>query len=147
MGAKITYDTTSTPKLIRINTGITEIDVQVDIYSDGKEDWLARLDLAKYEFPLSTVGGESLTTTQAISPKFFLASGWAIKPHEADHELLIAGDLYSAVSPPEPLAVATSGNHTVTIIFNRSFDSITTVVETSGSIIQQGDEGLTASFI
>jgi hypothetical protein len=133
MAAKVTYDTTSSPKLIRVNDGVTEIDVQVDLYSDAKEDWVALDELAKFVIPFNTVGGEALSATQFITPKFFLASGWAIKPFEGDHELTITGDLFSAVSPPAPLVVATSGNFTVSVLFDRGVESITTIVETSGT--------------
>lgn len=89
MAAKLTYDTTSTPKLIRINDGIESIDVQVDLYSDGKEDWVASDELAKFDFPYRTIGGDPISATQSVTAKFFLASGWQIKPYEADHELVL----------------------------------------------------------
>jgi len=145
MANKITYDTTSTPKLIRINDGITEIDVQIDLYSDSKEDWLANLSLARYIFPFLTVGGEPLSATQFITGKYFLSSGWRIKPFEGDHELTITGDLFSASSPASPLVVATSGNFTVTVLFDRGVESITTIVTTSGT--GDTDLGMVVDFI
>lgn len=133
MAAKITYDTTSTPKLIRVNDGITELDVQIDLYSDAKEDWISDSYLAGFEFPFTTVGGEPLTATKSKGPAFFMSSGWRIKPFEGDHELQINGDLFSASVPPTPLNTATSGAFTVSVIFNRTFDSIVTVVTGTGS--------------
>lgn len=145
MAVKITYDTTSTPKLIRINDGITEIDVQVDLYSDSKEDWIADSELVKFDFPIGTVGGESLSATQSITPKFFLASGWRIKPFEGDHELTITGDLFSNSSPPTSLVTSTSGNFTVSVLFDRGVESITTVVSTSGAGGGGASSALTSS--
>jgi hypothetical protein len=144
MAAKVTWDTSS--KIIRVNNGITELDVQIDLYSDGKEDWLIDLTLSQFEFPFRTVGGDPLTATQSIGPKFFLKSPWVIKPYEGDHELLLTGDLYSNETPPSGLVIPTSGTYTVNVIFNRSFDAITTVVETSG-VVQPGTQGMVASFI
>ena len=53
--AKVTFDGPN--KLIIVNPGIVELDVQVDIYSDWKE-WAATGDNLKYPPALRTIGGD-----------------------------------------------------------------------------------------
>ena len=133
MAVKVTYDVTSTPKLIRVKDGITEIDVQIDLYSDSKEDWIASSDLIKFTFPFTVVGGEALTATKSKTPTYFLSPDWRIKPFEGDHELEVVGDLYSQSSPPEDLFITTSGAFTASVLLTRSFDAITTTLTGSGT--------------
>lgn len=154
MAVKVEWDTTN--KIIRVKDGITDIDIQVDFYSDGKEDWLVSEDLSKFEFPFRVVGGDDLAPGKIITPKYFLKAPWVIKPYEGNHELTMDGDLFSNESPPSGLTMATSGAYTATILFNRSFEAITTTVSTietvpSGVLVASGtgsiETGMTASFI
>ena len=80
-------------KTIKINSGITAIDFKVDIYSDGKEDWL---DTAynKYIFPVRAIGGNPVTGGKVIEPTFFLRNGWQIEPASEDHEVTISGNIF-----------------------------------------------------
>jgi hypothetical protein len=146
MGAKVTFDPVN--KFIIVGSGIVELDVRVDMYSDAKEDWLTNSTLQKFEFPFRPIGGDFITQDKIVTPRYFVASGWRIKPDERTHELLIVGDLFSDVVPPQPLAIATSGAFTVDIIFNRTFDALTNIVQTPVVIPSAVSfEGLIASFI
>lgn len=60
MGAKVTFNEVT--KIIEIDEapdvdGEVFIDVKTDLYSDGKEDWVANENLRKFQFPISAVGG------------------------------------------------------------------------------------------
>jgi hypothetical protein len=125
MAAKVTVDNVN--KLLIAKSGVTELDVQVDLYSDLKEDWLANANgELGYDFPFyESVGGNFLATGKILSPFFFLKTGWRIRPDEVDHELLLVGNLYSGEEPAEPLTTATVGAYTVMVIINRAFDSMT----------------------
>lgn len=52
--------------------------------------------------------------------------------------------MFSDNSPPEPLVTATSGNFTVLVSIDRSIDSVSTVVQTSGSTGGNGAVDVTA---
>ena len=74
---------------------VVDIDVKVDLYSDGKEDWVATEALRKVEFPLSAVGGNATVGSNKLGSTFFLASDWKIAPYESSHRLRINGNFYS----------------------------------------------------
>jgi hypothetical protein len=149
MAAKVIFDANN--KLILVGSGIRDLDVQIDIYSDAKEDWLVSSELIKFPFPLEGIGGDPITGEKFVTPRFFLASGWRIKPDEANHELLITGDLFSDLPrqglDAEPLHTTTSGSFTVAVVFNRTFDAFTTVVETSGTGVTTVGSALNATFV
>ncbi|MGW8177415.1 MAG: hypothetical protein ACWGQW_01245 [bacterium] len=75
--------------------GEVSLDVKQDIYSAGKEDWRTDSTLNKLNFPLSAVGGNPLPGSKALGSTFFLANDWKIRPYEADHRLLLDGNLYA----------------------------------------------------
>ena len=97
MGLKVTFNPID--HLIEVTTapvsGIVTLDFQVDVYSDGKEDWLTDLNLAKHQFPVRVVGGDPLPGGLALDATFFLAPPWKIYPYDADHELVINGNVFS----------------------------------------------------
>jgi hypothetical protein len=70
------------------------VDVQVDLYSDGKEDWVADETLRRLKFPIRAVGGDDTPEGQ-LGDTYFLASDWKIAPYEANQRLLLSGNLYS----------------------------------------------------
>ncbi|MDH3376164.1 MAG: hypothetical protein OEQ39_04240 [Gammaproteobacteria bacterium] len=74
--------------------GLSSLDAQIDIYSDLKEDWQSTPALQGLRFPLRSFG-DPKTPTQAIGPYMFVdnANGWRFQPYDADHELLILGNL------------------------------------------------------
>jgi hypothetical protein len=114
MAAKLTVDLDN--RHLIINSGVTELDVQVDLYSDLKEDWRLDAQKMKLEFPLRTIGGDPIGGALKAGAFFFLRNdlGWRIQPQEADHELTIVGNLYGE-DPDLPLFDPTEGPYTVTI--------------------------------
>lgn len=131
MAAKITIDPVN--KLIIVKDGVTELNVGVDLYSDMKEDWLADPELQKYEFPWRPLGGDPLGSGKFVGSKYFLKTGWRIRPYEAAHGLLVEGDLYSNEDPPEALFVPTLGGYTVGIVLQRAVESIAIQAESSAA--------------
>lgn len=71
---KVTFDGEN--RLIYINEGETEIDVEQDLYSDWKE-WASIRDNLKWVAAMRTVGGDA-TPTGALGATFFLINGWQI---------------------------------------------------------------------
>ena len=60
MTAKITFDAGNkiiVPTGPPSSDGIIALDAQVDLYSDGKEEWLVDSSLAKMKFPIEPIGG------------------------------------------------------------------------------------------
>lgn len=74
--------------------GVINIDIQVDIYSDGKEDWLASTDLNKMKFPVQAVGGQTVSAGQLGTTYLFINS-WKIKPYEGAHTFNLSGNAYT----------------------------------------------------
>ncbi len=114
----IIFDTSS--KLIILNnepdpsTNRITYDVQRDIYSYGKEQWLEQLELNKFYIPIRAVGGDPLPGEKVLGDTYFLRPDWKIKPYEGSHVLEVNGNLYSedGTSP----FVTTEGTYNVTII-------------------------------
>jgi hypothetical protein len=98
MGAKVTFNELT--KIIEIDEAPDVddeilIDVKVDLYSDGKEDWVANENLRKFRFPISTAGGNPLPGEKALGSTFFLNADWKVRPYNASHRLIINGNFYS----------------------------------------------------
>jgi hypothetical protein len=131
MAVKMTYDTTE--RLFILNTGVTEFDVIVDLYSDAKEDWLSDPLMNKFKFPLLAIGGQPIGGGQVVSPYIILQYGWKIRPYEGDHTLTVAGNLITddETSP----FVNVLGDYQVIIKSIVSSNSLTS----SGANISQAD--------
>ena len=125
MAAKATFDlSTLTIILDQVapdGDGKVEINVQVDLYSDAKETWLASTPYPGFEFPFTTIGGEDLGGSREAGDYYFLRTdlGWRIQPYEADHEVTLVGNLYPTVATDQ-LTVPVSGAYTVGVFFERS---------------------------
>ena len=89
MSGKVTF--LYNERIIQVNEGIEEIDVQQDIWSYAKEVWLTEPFANRFNFPLRVVGGDVTVGANRISPYFFLRHGWRLRPQEANHTLQIAG--------------------------------------------------------
>ena len=72
-------------------------DVKIDLYSDGKEDWIASGELNKFEFPVEPIGGQPLPGERELGSTFFLNYGWRIRPYEASHVFNVNGNLYTDI--------------------------------------------------
>jgi hypothetical protein len=139
MGAKVTFNEIT--KIIEIDLApdVNDevfIDVKTDLYSDGKEDWVANENLRKFQFPIAAVGGNPLPGEKALGSTFFLNSDWKIRPYNASHRLIINGNFYSA-DGTDPF-LDTIGTYTVRIM-----QQVSSLVD---STIQQLSEIEYASF-
>lgn len=134
MAANVTFDPDS--RLILVTKapigGVIPLDVRVDLYSDGKEDWKSDPTLNKLIFPFRTIGGDALGGALLAGAYFFLRNdlGWRIRPYESDHDLVIVGNLF-AEDPETPIFVPVLGDYTVTIRLVTS--SLTQLAETGVS--------------
>lgn len=101
MGNKVTFDPVT--KIIQVDEApvlvdgdwVVNLDIKVDLFSDGKEDWLADPTLSKLIFPLRSVGGDPLPGSKSLGSTFFLDSNWKIRPYEASHVFAVNGNFYS----------------------------------------------------
>lgn len=139
MAAKVNFDYTN--KLIIVteapdSSGWVEIDVKIDIYSDGKEDWRTDTDLNKFKFPVRGVGGDDLPGEKSLGSTFFLDYGWRIRPYEDDHVLSVNGNLYTTEG--ESPFTQTVGSYNVMVI-----NTVSSLVD---STVQQLAEIEYASF-
>jgi hypothetical protein len=99
MGVKVTFEPTT--KTIKFKSGVTSVDFRDDVFSDGKEDWLASADLRKYKFPVRSIGGNEVTGGKVIEPTFFLRYGWQMEPDDANHTVTVYGNVFhdDGISP------------------------------------------------
>jgi hypothetical protein len=94
-------------------SGVVNIDVQEDLYSDGKEQWLSDLSLNRFRFPWQAIGGQTLPNG-AVAPRiFFLLSPWKIRPYEDDHQVALSKNLFT--EDGSNLTVPTLGDYTVLV--------------------------------
>lgn len=110
------------PNLLLVaKPGVTAVDVQVDLYSDAKEHWIDTVD-NKFNFPLRTVGGDPIGGGKFAGDLYFLTNGWKIRPQEADHELVLDGNLFLDDGELGGIFVPTVGDFTVLATIERSAD-------------------------
>jgi len=128
MATKVTFDPVN--KIIQVTlaptSGIVNLDVKTDIYSDGKEDWLSSSTLSKYRFPIRVVGGNSLPGNRSLGSTFFLQYGWKIRAYGSDHTLNINGNLYSEDGSSPYTSVLGSFNVSIINLVSSIVDSIST---------------------
>lgn len=107
---KVTFD--GARRLILVNAGVTELDVQNDLYSNWKEWWLQD-DHGAFLQAFSAVGGQPLPGGRALGATYFLENGWRVRTWEGDHRLTVTGNLYTIEGTPP--FVPTLNPHTITI--------------------------------
>ncbi len=120
----ITFDGPN--KIISYDDAGTLVSVEArDLYSRWK-DWVA-LGNANFPPAFRTIGGDPLGGSVQAGDYYFLnnADGWRLRPKEADHELVIAGNLYGE-NPALPVFAATVG--TFNVLVQRSLSSLTQTV-------------------
>lgn len=88
-GHKVVFDGPN--HLIYINPEITEINVQIDLYSDWKE-WALFRDNLKFAAAFRSVGGDPLPGGDFVGRTFFLINGWRIL---LDHGVNFTGNLFT----------------------------------------------------
>lgn len=109
---KVTFD--GIHRLILINPGETEIDVQVDVYSAWKEWQLQEHnDNTKFAPAFRIVGGDPIGPGRSLGVTYFLANNWRMRTWEGDHRLVVKGNLYTEEG--EPPFVPTINPHVITI--------------------------------
>jgi len=95
--------------LVKVNQGVTTLDIQTDIYSAWKE-WIQIGNNAKFLPALRTIGGDPTIEQKVVAPYFFLMNGWKIKPYSWNHTLNLIGNLFvdnseiygsNAIIPPD----------------------------------------------
>jgi len=74
--SKVTFDGLN--KLIIINTGVTSIDVEIELYSEWKK-WVLIDPNSQWDAAFRTVGGDIIGVNQFIPKYFFLINNWKIK--------------------------------------------------------------------
>jgi hypothetical protein len=152
MAAKATFDVSN--RLIILTEapvdGVATIDLRVDLYSDGKEDWELNANGERaHIFPFitsQTAGTE--TSGGRVEPIFFRlrngVEGWRILPFDADHTLTITGTLVPQ-DESLPLVEPRSGR-TILILTDGSEVAGLTSQEVTDAVIAAGggdcDRGL-----
>jgi len=73
---KVTFDGEN--RIIRVNDGVTDLDIQTDIYSDWKE-WVKSMpDNATWLPAIRTVGGDATVEGQKAGDIYFLINNWKL---------------------------------------------------------------------
>lgn len=97
MGVKITFDADER-EFVCIGppvNGVIVINLNEDVYSDGKEDWQdpsTYPDLHKMNFPVDAKGGEAFGTL-ILGDSYLITDGWTFRPYEGDHLLQLVGNV------------------------------------------------------
>lgn len=139
---KVTFDGDN--KLILINDGETEIDIQRDIYSSWKE-WALIDDYSKFTAALSTSGGEPTTGGQSLGSAFFLINGWKIRPWNGNYEIAFTGNLFTE-DESNPIIPSTEPSN---ILITRVVSNIVTQINTDnngGGLTEEQAEQLAKTF-
>ena len=76
-------------------------------------DWASASDNSKYGAVLSHVGGDELGGGLLIPNYIFLNDGWRVRPMEANHNLVVTGNLF--VTGGGVPVVNTLGNYNVSV--------------------------------
>lgn len=93
-------------------------------------DWVATGDNARFLPAMRNVGGDPISDVKSLGITFFLINGWRIRPMEANHRLVLDGNLYTDPSGFSPF-VPTVGNFNV--IVEMQVSNISDVSYVSGS--------------
>ena len=116
-------------KIISLSLGTYSFNAG-EIYSRWKQ-WCSFSDNAKYPPAFAgSVGGEALGSNLFVGGYFFLQNGWVIRPMEADHQLIVSGNLFPI---PDTAALFTSTLGDFQVIVGMRVSSLTQqVVSSSG---------------
>jgi hypothetical protein len=143
MATHVDYDTDK--RIIYVTTaptdGVLTLDVQVDIYSDIKEDWKTNSTLNKLDFPLRPTGGDTIVGTKIKSPFYFIKNPWRFRPYEANHTLYL-GNAYLVVDGGGEPWLTTLGAYTVNIRDSVPADAFTLASDTQDVADAVWDEAL-----
>ena len=97
MAAKVTFDPVNRQIVVTVapTAGVVTIDFAADVYSAGKGDWLTDSTLSRIVFPIRPVGGDALPGGLKYDSTFFLKAPWKVLPYDADHELIMIGNVFT----------------------------------------------------
>jgi hypothetical protein len=112
-----------------------------ELYSRWK-DWAVLAGNAKYLKAITAIGNEVISSGNNTPAFFFLNNGWRIRPQEADHTLIVTGNLIVEGGTDDPF-VQTTGDFNVQIQQNVSKAPI--VVTSSG--LATGDKADIAALV
>jgi hypothetical protein len=103
MGAKVSFNTPEKliqPTIVPDSDGVIAIDFQVDVYSDGKEDWASTdSELNRLRFPISALAG-NIVATGKLGTTYILEEGWHMTPYDADHSYNLSGNVFTDDGSP-----------------------------------------------
>ena len=136
MAAKVTFDPAKreiTVTQAPVN-GVITLNIKVDLYSDGKEDWLVTPALQKMKFPIEPLGGNPIPIG-VLGDSYILGNGWYIAPYEADHEMVLEGNLFPEVG--YELVADTVGDWRVVV--TRQVSTLVEIRETGVSGLTPGE--------
>jgi len=125
---KFTFDGPN--KLFIAKPGISYVNIKVDLYSDYKEEILID-DNSKWLEAIRVAGGDPLGGGASLDGYFFLKNGWKIRPQEADHILVLDGNLLLDEGETGDVVVPTLGSYNVMV--RQKVSNIVNIVSTSGS--------------
>lgn len=113
--AKVTFDWIN--KLIIVNESITELDAEIDLYSDWKE-WIVLWDNSKYLPAFSALWWEPIWGGRFNGRTFFIINWWKVRPYEWHHELNIVWNIFWEWW--QSFIVPVLWNYTVSVKFSNS---------------------------
>jgi hypothetical protein len=127
--------------LIKVNQGVTTLDIQTDLYSDWKE-WVQTGNNSKFLPALRTIGGDPTVETKVVAPYFFLMNGWKIKPYSWNHTLNLIGNLF--VDNPQTYGsnVIVPPDGYFTVLVNMSTTSDASKLLVGSGVTQQDKEDI-----
>jgi hypothetical protein len=133
---KVTFDGLN--KLIIVNSGQTDLDFRVDVYSAWKE-WVKQYTQsnAKYIEAITAIGGDDLPGSRQLGTTYFLENGWRMRTWEGDHNLTVTGNVFTREG--ENVFVPTLASWTIQITLNTS-----TLVETIIPTLSLGEADLSS---
>jgi hypothetical protein len=118
-------------KIINLNTGVTLFTMD-SLYSDWKR-WVATSDNSKFLPAFRYVGGDPTIPGQSLGTTYFLLNGWKIRPYNADHTLIVEGNIFT--DDQSSAFMHTIGDNMVVVQIAFSNLTTTVVVDSSGSTV------------
>jgi hypothetical protein len=118
-------------RIMSLNVGVINFTVSL-LYSDWKR-WAALGDNAKFLPAFRYVGGDPTIPGQYLGSTYFIMNGWKIRPYNADHTLIVDGNLFTE-DQSSPFLPALDP-HMVAV--QMAFSNLTTTIiaDASGTVI------------
>lgn len=124
---KVTFDGIN--KVIIVNDGVTDINVQIDLYSDWKE-WALERDHLKFLPAMRSVGGDPTVQGNFLGSTFFTINDWKILISDNTN---FVGNLFSD-DFPTPFSVETG----IKLATSQVSNLIDKIAPSSGDLIAAG---------